>query len=51
MVFLELWWEDLGSSRVETGTSGIHSCCLREVRSFFETGGARRDSSRVVAGE
>ena len=32
MVFLELWQKALSSSRVALGTSGNHSCCLREVR-------------------
>ena len=51
MVFFGLGWEDLGSSGIATGTLGTLSDCLREVRSLFELRGARRDSSRVTAGE
>ena len=48
--FLELWQETWGSSRVVTGTSGTHLCCLRKVKSPFEMRGASRNSSSVCAG-
>ena len=32
VVFLKLWWEAWGSSRVGTRISGTCSCCLREVQ-------------------
>ena len=51
MVFLELWWEAWGSSRVTTWTSGNLLCCLRDMKSPFKLQGVLRDSSRVAAGE
>ena len=48
--FLKLRQETWGSSRVATGTSGTHSCCLRKVKSPFELRGASSDSSSVSAG-
>ena len=59
-MFLELQREALGSSQVETGTSGIFSCCFREVRPLSSYEGdlgipleslqGKRTSSHIEAG-
>ena len=48
-VFLELWKDTWGSSRLTMGTSGTLSCCLREFQSPCEVRGASQDSSPVAA--
>ena len=50
LVFLELWEETWGSSRVITGTSGTHSCCVRKLKSPCELQGASWDSSPLDGG-
>ena len=39
-MFLELQWEDLGSSLVATRTSGNFSCCLRELKLLLSCDGS-----------
>ena len=50
LVFLELWQETWGSSRVTMGTSGTRSSCLRKIRSPCELRVASWDSSLVIPG-
>ena len=49
LVFIELWQETWGSSRVTTGTLETRSYCLRKVHSPCELRGASRDLFPVAS--